>query len=371
VQDVTVIPPDAPVGVEHVNGVLDVSNDRINITQLTGQSGGGRISATGFIGYRPQLQMNVAMKAAGVRIRYQDAIRTVLDSDLNLKGTSEASTVGGRVIIESLGFTKSDLDLTQLASSFQTGSETAPSQGLANNVKLNISVASSQNLSLASTALNLEGTVNLKVVGTAADPVIVGRTSFDGGEVFLMSKRFQIQPGSVISFDNPNRTEPVLNVRLSTTVNQYELTLRFMGPLDKMRTDYISDPPLATADVINLLVRGQTVEQAEAAPSNFGASSVLAQGAASGVSSGIQKLAGFSSFSIDPTLGGNDSNPGARIALQKRLSKSFLFTFSTDVTSAQREIIQGEYQFNRRWSATVTRNENGGLAVDGKYHTTF
>jgi len=371
VQDVTVLPPDAPVGVEHLNGVLDVSNERITITQLTGQSGGGRISATGIIGYRPQLQMNVALKAAGVRVRYQDAIRTVLDCDLNLQGTSEASTLNGRVIIENLGFTQSDLDLTQLASAFQTGSETAPSQGMANNLKLNISVESSQNLSLASTALNLEGSVHLKVVGTAADTVIVGRTSFDRGEVFLMSRRFHIQPGSVVSLDNPSRTEPVLNVSLGTTVNQYDLTLHFIGPLDKLRTNYISDPPLATADVINLLVRGQTVEQAEAAPSNVGASSLLAQGAASGVSSGIQKLAGFSSFSIDPTLGGNDSNPGARIALQKRLSKSFLFTFSTDVTSAQREIIQGEYQFNRRWSATVTRNENGGFAVDGKFHTTF
>jgi hypothetical protein len=138
-----------------------------------------------------------------------------------------------------------------------------------------------------------------------------------------------------------------------------------------MRTTYISDPPLPTADIINLLVRGQTIEQAEAAPSNFGASSLMAQGVASQLSSGVQRLAGLSSFSIDPTLGGNDPNPGARIALQKRVTKSFFFTFATDVTSAQREIIQGEYQFNKRWSATVTRNENGGFAVDGKFHTTF
>jgi len=25
-------------------------------------------------------------------------------------------------------------------------------------------------------------------------------------------------------------------------------------------------------------------------------------------------------------------------------------------------------QFNKRWSASVTRDENGGFAVDGKYH---
>jgi hypothetical protein len=39
--------------------------------------------------------------------------------------------------------------------------------------------------------------------------------------------------------------------------------------------------------------------------------------------------------------------------------------FATNVTSTQREIIQGEYQFNKRWSASVKRDENGGFAVDG------
>src|SRR5437660_257199 len=46
-------PPDAPVGVEHLNGVLEVTNDRVTITRLTGQSGGGQISVTGIMGYRP------------------------------------------------------------------------------------------------------------------------------------------------------------------------------------------------------------------------------------------------------------------------------------------------------------------------------
>jgi translocation and assembly module TamB len=185
-----------------------------------------------------------------------------------------------------------------------------------------------------------------------------------------MNKRYKIERG-IIEFSNPNRTEPVLNVLLTTTINQYNLSLTFLGPLDKLQTNYVSDPQLPAADIINLIARGQTTEQAAASPSNLGASSLLAQGAASQVSSGIQKLAGFSSFSIDPTLGGNDANPGARIAFQKRVTSHFLFTFASDVTSAQREIIQGEYQFNRRWSASVTRDENGGFAVDGKYHKRF
>jgi len=369
IQNVSLVTPDAPLGLQNLNGVLDVSNDQVNITQFTGEAGGGQISARGVIGYRPQLQMNVGLQAKRVRIRYQDAIRTVMESDLNLVGTSEASTLNGRVLIDSLSFTQ-NFDLASLAGQVQSGPESAPSEGMAQNLKLNITVQTARDLNLSSSAVSLQGQANLRVIGTAADPVLVGRTEFTGGDIFLMNKRYQIERG-IIEFSNPNRTEPVLNVLLTTTISQYNLSLTFLGPLDKMQTNYVSDPQLPTADIINLIARGQTTQQAAAAPSNLGASSLLAQGAASQVSGGIQKLAGLSSLSIDPTLGGNDSNPGARVAMQKRITSSFLFTFATDVTSTQREIIQGEYKFNKRWSASVTRDENGGFAVDGKYHKRF
>jgi translocation and assembly module TamB len=368
-QNVSMMSADAPVGLQNFNGVLDVSNDQVTITQLAGESGGGQISARGTIGYRPQLQMNVALQAKNVRIRYQDAIRTVLGGDLNLVGTSQAANLNGRVLIDSLSFTQ-NFDLATLAGQVQSGPESAPSEGLINKVKLDIAVETARDLNLTSSAVSLQGQANLHVVGTAADPVIVGRTEFTAGDIFLMNKRYQIERG-LIEFSNPQRTEPVLNLLLTTTINQYNLSLTFRGPLDKMQTSYVSDPPLPTADIINLITRGQTTQQATASPSNFGASSLLAQGAASQVSGGIQKLAGLSSLSIDPTLGGNNSDPGARIAMQKRVTNNFLFTFATDVTSTQRELIQGEYQLNKRWSASVTRDENGGFAVDGKFHKRY
>jgi len=368
-ENVSVMSSDAPVGLQNLNGVLDVSNDQITIAQLAGESGGGQVSVRGLVKYRPQLQMDLALQAKNVRVRYQDAIRTVLGGDLNLVGTSQGANLNGRVLIDSLSFTQ-NFDLATLAGQVQSGPESSPSEGMANRVKLDIAVQTARDLILTSSAVSLQGQANLHVVGTVADPVIVGRTEFTAGDIFLMNKRYQIERG-IIEFSNPNRTEPVLNLLLTTTINQYNLSLTFRGSLDKMQTSYISDPPLPTADIINLIARGQTTQQAAASPSNFGASSLLAQGAASQVSGGVQKLAGLSSLSIDPTLGGNNSNPGARIAMQKRVTNNFLFTFATDVTSTQRELVQGEYAFNKRWSASMTRDENGGFAVDGKYRKRY
>src|SRR5262249_51973433 len=149
----------------------------------------------------------------------------------------------------------------------QSGPESSPSQGMTDKIKLDVAVQTARDLNLTSSEVSLQGQANLRVVGTAADPVIVGRTGFTGGDIFLMNKRYQIERG-IIEFSNPNRTEPVLNILLKTTINQYNLSLTFLGPLDKMQTSYVSDPPLPTADIINLIARGKTSQQAAASPSN-------------------------------------------------------------------------------------------------------
>jgi len=361
--------PDAPLRVQNLNGVLDIDNDKITIAQLSGESGGGHISASGDIAYRPRLEMNVAMQASHVRMLYEDQIRVLFDGNLNLGGNTQASKLSGRILINNLSFTP-NFDLTSLAGQLQSGPDSMSSQGFTQNLKLNITVQTSKQLDVMSNQVSLQGSANLQVVGTAENPVIIGRTDFTSGDIFLMSQRYQIQRG-IIQFSNPNRTEPVLNVALTTTIDQYNLTLTFTGPLDRLHTSYISNPPLATADIVNLIARGQTPEQAANSPSSLSATSLLAKGAATEVSSGIQRLAGLSSFSIDPTLGGSDANPGARIAMQKRVTGNLLMTFAFDVTDTQREIVQGEYRFNKRWSAIATRNENGGFSVDGRYHTRF
>jgi hypothetical protein len=98
---------------------------------------------------------------------------------------------------------------------------------------------------------------------------------------------------------------------------------------------------------------------------------MVASQAASQVSGGLQKLAGISSLQIDPLLGGNNQNPSARVALQQRVTKNFLFTFSTDVSQPGSEMVQGEYQITKRWSVSMARDQLGGVSVDGRFHTKF
>jgi translocation and assembly module TamB len=365
-KDVVVIEPGAPLGVENLNGSLDIDNQRVRFSNLSGQVGGGTLTATGSMTYRPNVQFNLALQGKSVRIRYPSGIRTVLDGNLALTGTRDASTLSGRVLIDSLSFTP-DFDLAKFADQFGSESSTPAAPGFADTVRLALAVQSEDNLSANSSQVSVAGRVNLRVGGTAAEPIITGRSDLTAGELFYRNVRYQLQRG-IITFDNPNETDPVLNVSVISTVEQYNLTLNVRGPFDKLTTSYVSDPPLATADIINLLATGQTTGQSAASQST---DSIIASQTASQLTGGVQRLAGLSSLQIDPLIGGNNSNPSARIAVQQRVTKNFLFTFSTDVSQPGSEVVQGDYQINPRWSVSVARQEAGGISAEGRFHTKF
>ncbi|MBV8049540.1 MAG: translocation/assembly module TamB domain-containing protein, partial [Acidobacteriaceae bacterium] len=367
IKDAALSTSSAPVGVSKLNGTLEINNQKLQINDLKGEMGGGQIALGGSVAFSPAIAFNVALQGKSIRLLYPQGVRTIFETNLAFTGNMQAAQLSGRALVDSLNFTP-DFDLTTFASQFNGTSLPPSGQSFADNIKLAVAVQSTSNLAARSTALSLEGAVNLQVIGTASDPVIVGRVDLTSGELFFMNNRYQLQRG-IVTFDNPNVTTPVLNVQVTTIVEQYNLTLTLMGPLDKLTTNYVSDPGLPTADIISLLYRGQTT--AEAAAQGTTTDSFLAGQAASRVSSGIQKLAGISSLQIDPLLGGNNANPSARIALQQRVTKNFLFTFSTDVAQPNQEIVQGDYQLTKRWSMSVTRDELGGVSVLGKYHTKF
>jgi translocation and assembly module TamB len=331
--------------------------------------GGGEIQLGGSVIYRPALQANVSVTAKSVRLRYPEGVRTVFDSSLMLTGDAQASTLQGRVLIDSVSFT-SDFDLTNFMGQFTGVSAPPTGQSFADNLKLQITVQSGNQLNAGTAQLGFEGSANLRIIGTAANPVVVGRTDITSADLFFQKREYHLSQG-IINFVNPNKTDPVLNLLITTTINQYNLSIRLQGPIEKLQTSYISDPPLPPIDIINLIARGTTTE---GAPQSFGASAVLAQGLSqveSTVGSNISKLTGISGLQIDPMIGGNNSNPSARIGMQKRVTKNFIFSFSTDVTQPQSEIVQGEYQLNKRWSISVVRDTSGGFSVDGRYHTNF
>jgi translocation and assembly module TamB len=361
-----------PIGLEGITGQVNVSGNRAEIATLSGTAGGGKISASGFVSYGQETTFNLGLNAQSVRIRYPEGLRSILSGQIYMRGNPGDSTLTGRVLVDRLSFTQA-FDLANFAGYFSEDSTGSAPSSFERNMKLSVAVQSAQELNLASSKLSMGGSANLNVRGTLAQPVLLGRISLTGGEVFFSGKRFQVQSGT-IEFANPARTEPVLRLYITTTIEQYSITLNLSGPMDRLRTNYTSEPSLPPADIVHLLAFGNTSEEAGAAPSSsaaMGAESVLAQGVSSQVAGKLENVTGVSQLTIDPLALNSQGNPGAQVAIQQRVTGSLLLTFSTDVTSTQSQTVELQYDLDKRTSVTVLRDQNGGYGIELRVHKVF
>ncbi|MBV9888490.1 MAG: translocation/assembly module TamB domain-containing protein [Acidobacteria bacterium] len=370
IENAVISSDDLPVGIEAMNGDINISGNRVNITNLSANAGGGTIKVTGTATYGKTPNFNLAMQANSVRIR-QSGVRSVMNADLAWNGSTDSSLLTGRVIVDKLAFNQGS-DLSEILANFSGDETVSDPSSIANNIKLNVAVQSSQNLNLASSQLSIAGSASLTAQGTAATPVLLGRILLTNGEVFFLGKRFEISSGT-ISFSNPVRTDPVVNLQVKTTIEQYNITASIIGPVDQLKTTYTSDPALPTGDIINLLAFGQTTAESASngnTPASAGAESAVASAAGGQVASQVQKLTGISQLTLNP-LAGSNANPGSQVAIQQRVSGNILLTFSTDITNAQNQSIQIQYQVNKKVSVSVLRDENGGYGIDMHYHKVF
>ncbi len=360
----------APLGLSNGNGELTLTNDRIEIDRLQGNVGGGTLTARGRVIYRPSVQMNLALSGSGIRLLYPQGVREGIDTTLTLTGSLDSAVLRGQVRLNELSFSP-NFDLADIAGQV-SGTSTAPAAGFARKLQIDIAAHSTDDLNLASSKLSLQGAANLRIRGTAAEPVVLGRVNLTGGDLIFRGNRYLLLPSS-IDFINPYKVEPRVNLAVDTEVQQYTIHLLFRGGLDQLRTTYSSDPALPPADIINLLVFGKTSEAAEAnpTPGNLGAQSLIASSVSSQVTSRIEKIAGISQLSIDPVLGGNQKDPGARVTIQQRVTGNLFVTFATDATSTQREVIKLEYQASPHVSFSGVRDQNGGFALDVRLKKTW
>ncbi len=358
---------DMPVGLQHGNGVLTLTSNRVNITKFEGTVGGGTVTAQGGVAYRPSIQFDVGLAAKGIRMLYPQGMRESIDANLRFTGNTENANLGGTVGLRDLSFTPA-FDLSDFVGQF-SGVASPPSRGFSQNVNLNLAVHSTNNVNLVSRTLSINGSANLQVRGTASDPVILGRVILNGGDAIVNGERFVLNSGTV-QFVNPSQTQPVVNLDLSTTVQQYNIGLRFRGPADQLQTQYTSDPALPEADIIHLLAFGSTTEASAQASANTtttqAAQSLIASQVSSQVTSRVSKIAGISQLSINPVLANSTSQgpPGANITIQQRVTGNLFITFSSNVASTQSQVIQGQYQVSPRVAISATRDPNGGFAMD-------
>jgi translocation and assembly module TamB len=301
-------------------------------------------------------------------VRYPEGLSTWVDGQLNWNGTLEASRLEGRVVMNRQAVSPA----FDLANAFLTRREDTPAPPLPaflRNTRLNVEIVSAPEIRLDTlTARNLQTDVEMRIQGTMQQPVWLGRIGILQGEIDFAGKRYAINRGE-ITFQNPFRTTPELNLSVQARVQKYDISMDFSGPPERLAVTYRSDPPLPTRDILNLLVAGSSRETSLEASAGqpvpqVGADALLTQALRSQISSRLDRLFGPGRFRVDPQITGIGRSTNASIALEQRFTDDLSLLYVTDVTSSQQQLIQGEWTISPKLSVVGLRDQNGLIGVN-------
>jgi translocation and assembly module TamB len=284
--------------------------------------------------------------------------------------------LSGTVTILRAGFNPQSDFSSLLAQSAQPVRTPSASTGLLGGLNFDVQIETAPDVVIESSLTSdVQVDANLHLRGSASTPALLGRINITQGRLTFFGTRYNISQGS-ISFFNPLKVDPVLNVDLETRARGIDVTLTVAGPLNKLTLTPRSDPPLQFNEIVALLATGRTPTSQGSlmssantvAPSwqQMGASALLGQAIASPVAGRLQRFFGVSQLRIDPTLPGVGAayNTQARLSLEQQVTQDITFTYITDVTSTNPQVVSVEWAFSRRWSVVTLREENGEIGMD-------
>jgi translocation and assembly module TamB len=375
VQNAAITYIDFPNGLSDITGSLIFNEDRLQVQELTARTGGGLMQCGGFITFSPQQGLGFNLSASGhdIRLRYPEGLSSTADASMSLTGSLKNAVLAGNVTVTRLGLNPQFDFATYLAA----GIRGAPAQKIdspLSDVHLDVHVTSTPELQVQTSLARLSGNVDLRMRGTALRPVVLGRVNLLEGTISFNGTKYRLERGDV-TLTNPVRIEPTLDVELSARVRDYDITLGFHGPLNRLTPSYRSDPPLSSSDIISLLALGRTAEetanpammgtsQYQPAVSESASSALVGQALNATVGSRVQRLFGVSRIKIDPNVGGALNEGLARVTVEQQVSNNLTLTYITNLNQSAQQIIQFEYNVNKNVSIVAVRDQTGVVSFD-------
>jgi translocation and assembly module TamB len=374
--------PQLPNSLSNVNGVIHFDGQQATIEKLAGELGGGEISFSGSVlygGTEMLFRLHADVKQA--RIDYPPGASALVNATLDLAGTTRSSLLSGGVTIAAVTFgPHTDLG-SLLTRDAQPARVEAPVTGIASTMRLDVHIRTSPEVQFQMPLTeSLAADANLQLRGVMASPGLLGRISITQGKITFFGNTYTVDQGS-ISFFNPNAVEPILNLDLQTRVAGIDVILTLSGPMRQLQMSYRSEPPLSFTDIVTLLATGQPPTAQAALLANqpvipgqtlqpqLGLPTLLTQLVANPVSGRLRRVFGITALSVNPEI----SQPGglARVTLQQQITKNVTFTYATDLSATNPQIVRVDWAFNPSWSVVMTRDEAGIVGVDFRYRRSF
>ena len=364
--DVALALKDLPNGISKLNGNLIFDQNRLQVQDLVGTTGGGQLKFGGFLAYQQGLYGDFTAAGKDIRVRYL-GISATTDTTLHLQGTPTNMLLSGNVQITRFIIGR-NVDFASFAGAQGASvppDPTAPSS----HVRLDVHIFSAPQLDFQNSYAQLAGSVDLRIRGTVAQPALLGRINVTDGTANFAGTTYRLQRGEIF-FTNPVKIEPFIDIDATTRVEEYDVTIGLHGNINQLTPTFRSEPPLPQADVISLLALGRTQEeqalysqQEQSVGANSTSSALLGGALTAAVDSRVQKLFGGGSVKIDPTYVGTLGSSSARITVQQNLTRNVQVTYATNVNATAQQLIQAQVDITQSLSILAVRDEAGVFSM--------
>ena len=339
--------------IHNINGRILMTPEMVNIETLSGQLDTGRFDLAGRVKldqFQP-VDMRFDLTASALPVKIPDTLDVILDAKLKLRGAPEKSAVNGEVtLIEGLYY--KDVNLNFLNGALQKKREISappPSDpSVLDTMAPNIDLKYRNPFAVDNNLAVMNIVPDLKISGTAANPIMNGRADIRSGTVTYRKKEFIIKKG-VVDFLNPYKIEPTIDISSEITVRDWLIQLGISGTPDEMAFKLSSDPPLDDGDILSLLLIGRTSKEMIAGEggSSQSAQQMLAQALADVVGNEIKEVAGLDIVEAEMKgSSGNGSASDVKVTLGKELSRRMTVKYVMETKKG--EMVQGaiaEYKF--------------------------
>jgi len=377
------IPPVIPHAVERAGALVLFYPRAVVLDHLDADFAGGHLSAGGRLDIARQGEPTYRLEAAArsVTLRWPAGWQLRGDADLTLMSTASGRQLVGQAQLDRVFYVQDiELSPTQLLARLLTRSRVVvpeTDEFLASTV-LNVAVRAPKSVRVRNNLADLTASADLAIRGTLAQPVLFGEVRSEaGGSVTYAGNRYSVERG-VVTFANPTRLDPFLDLVASTRLDQYDVTVSVAGPMSRPVTTFTSDPPLPDLEILGLLSTGAPVDSSIGTltssqiggQSSVGAEALLYSQAASLVGARVGKLFGFDQVRVQPLTAG-DTVSAARVTVGKRLSRKVYVTYSYDPSSTAQQILQVEWRLSDRLVLVMTQNGNESYSVDTRWESRF
>jgi len=365
-----------PQSLESIDAEARFEGQTLKLVSFRALQGGGEIQASGEVAFKGVVpsSYNAMFRGANVVAKFPEGFKGTYEGQLAIDGTPKRATISGRIEVVR-GLYARDFDVGLFGGAHREF-DAASESPFPRNIFLDVDIVAPGNVFLRNDVAKVEATGQLHIGGELARPEVTGRFSLvPGGTVRYRDVDYRIDYGTA-DLTDPKRINPYVDFRGHTRVSSYEISLHVEGTVDKFDYELTSTPPLASQDIISLLVTGKTLDSLSGTASAAALPGDMAAYYFAGLLSStfgkqIQNSLGIDQLEITPLLLKGESDPNARVTVGKQVSDTVKIVFSQDIGTAQKQTYQVAWDASRRIRLVAESDTEAGLGGELQYADRF